>query len=106
MKLTVNGTLDYRGMGDYGPHSRCKLQVWTDGTKNVVLFTDLGVGTSVTNASEYIAEKVKQTIPLLGTTRWFETYDGEQVDEIEYRSKEPFGSPSWKPCPNFWDLVG
>ena len=103
MKLILdNQSFGYKGFGTYGPESTCGLKVWSDGTdRYAVLFTN-GTGTSVTNASEYIATIVSRLIGnRTKNTRWFETYpeNPDQVDEIQYDSVEekPFvlENPVW-----------
>jgi hypothetical protein len=43
----------------FGIHpSVCQVQIWKMGNKTFILFTDLGKGTSVTNASEQLVQEI------------------------------------------------
>lgn len=64
-----------------------------------VCFEDLGEGTSVTNASEQLATEIVKKMGLdPENTRFFETYDRQQLDEITYSWKDLEASnPKWFP---------
>lgn len=51
---------DFEGFGKC--KSKCNIKVWTIQEKQFVLLTDLGVGTSVTNASEIIITKLYREV--------------------------------------------
>lgn len=107
MKKYFAQVVSYRGCGDYGPHSQCYVQIWDDGAQNIVLFEDLGNGTSVTNASEHIANVVRKFLTHPEKTRFFETYrsDFNDVDEVSYKTTDPYDQPSWKHISDFKSLV-
>jgi hypothetical protein len=77
----------YNYLGFNTHKSKCKVQIWKFNDKAVVLFTDLGIGNSVTNSAEllvteiyrkYLYEYKKQCCIFA------ETYDiKESVDIIE-----------------------
>jgi len=95
---------DYKG---YGVHtSQCLVKMFTDDGDTFICFIDMGVGTSVTNASEQLAtEMVNKFILRPEDCRFFETYrqyNYETFDEIEYSwwpdaSVWEARSPKWKP---------
>lgn len=64
-----------------------------------VCFEDLGEGTCVTNASEQLATEIVKKMGLdPENTRFFETYDRQQLDEITYSWKDLEASnPKWFP---------
>lgn len=75
---------EYKGFGIH--NSECKVEIWTqimsDRKNAVILFTDLGKGTSVTNASEQIVTEIWQKcLPGLFHQKdclFLETYDGDK----------------------------
>lgn len=77
----------------FGTHpSKCNVKVWVFGMYLFVLFTDLGKGTSVTNASEQLVTEVYSVIKMQSSFTHFdkkdyffaETYEGknEGVDLV------------------------
>ena len=83
----------------YGVHpSQCLVRMFTDDGDTFICFIDMGVGTSVTNASEQLAtEMVNKFILRPEDCRFFETYrqyNYETFDEIEY---------SWWPDSSVWE---
>lgn len=99
MQLIFDDNYDFKG---YGIHpSTCKVQIWEDAGKNVVLFTDLGIGTSVTNASEQLAEEIKPKLTRM-TVGFFECYAHLEgiYDQIFYQIRDgKCASPDWKRMP-------
>lgn len=107
--------LEFKGFG--GCSSKCMVHIYQPtgeifGTKgfSFVVFQDLNKGTSVTNASEWIATLVlrnhRETIDR-EKTFWFECYPyyggNYDIDQITYEydlTYEKFFSPSWKPIRN------
>lgn len=106
MKKIQDFNHSYKGFGNCD--SECRVTIWEDATKNVVLFTDLGKGTSVTNFSEHLANQIKGHLTK-GNVRFFETYPhSEQPDEITYDMRGgQYCVPSWKPITStaFQNLV-
>lgn len=96
MKKIRDFVHEFKGFGNC--HSECDVTIWESETMNVVLFTDRGVGTSVTNFSEGLATQMKPIVtrPVI---RFFEKYDdNENPDEIFYTELNGrFVSPEWKP---------
>jgi hypothetical protein len=90
----------YKGFGIHS--SFCQVSI-KRGNPNLILFTDLNHGTSVTNASEQLASDIIKLYELNPQEcRFFETYsqyDDSTVDEIIYDwdGLKP-KNPSWKPC--------
>jgi len=87
---------EYKG---YGVHpSQCLVKMFTDDGDTFICFIDMGVGTSVTNASEQLAQEIVNKFDLRpGDCRFFETYkqyNYESFDEIEY---------SWWPDKDHWE---
>jgi len=93
-------THDFKGFGTH--KSRCLVQIWRGENCCAVLFTDLNIGTSVTNAAEQIIEEVysqhlKQHYPR-ERCLFIETYDktegldiivpkwdGERVYDVDWK---------------------
>ncbi len=78
---------DFLGFGNV--RSQCKVTIITDKKdKHLILFEDLGLGTSVTNASEMLAQQIVNTQSLDPVDcRFFETYKEygyDTFDEIIY----------------------
>lgn len=90
--------------------SICDVLVYSDDGEHLICFREIGIGTSVTNASEQLAQEIVAKLDLNPTDcRFFETYDDEEYDEIVYewiQGKTPAGftiswrakNPQWKPC--------
>jgi hypothetical protein len=95
----------FKGFGTF--LSQCLIKMYSDDGETMICFIDLGVVTSVTNASEQLATEIVNEYHLLpGDCRFFETYqeyDYDDFDEIEYEweyinGKPVAKSPNWKPC--------
>ena len=80
--------------------------MFIDDGDTFICFINIGVGTSVTNASEQLATEMVNKFDLRpGDCRFFETYndsDNDTFDEIEYSwwpdgNKWEARSPKWKP---------
>lgn len=80
---------EYLGFGIH--KSECQVEIWMSiptslGSSCLVLFTDLGKGTSVTNASEQLVSEIynKYLISNYKKERcvFSETYDRKQIDVI------------------------
>lgn len=92
--------------------SQCLVRMYSDDGETKICFIDLGVGTSVTNASEQLATEIVNEYHLdHSDCRFFETYqqyDYETFDEITYSwrfEQRPFNTnrwvaefPIWHPC--------
>jgi hypothetical protein len=87
--------------------SQCLVKIYSDDGETYICFTDLNVGTSVTNASEQLATEIVNEYHLSpDDCRFFETYSQygyEDFDEIEYEWKFINGKskaerPAWSPC--------
>lgn len=95
---------EYKG---YNIHpSKCIVRIYSDDGETYICFIDIGVGTSVTNASEQLAQEIVNKFNLRPEDcRFFETYqqyDYETFDEIEYewwpdREHWEARAPQWKP---------
>jgi hypothetical protein len=95
---------EYRG---YNIHpSKCQVRIYTDDGETMICFIDLGVGTSVTNCSEQLAQEIVNKHNLRPQDcRFFETYEQyefDTFDEIEYewtldQDHWEAKSPKWKP---------
>ena len=95
---------DYLGFGRI--KSQCLVKIVSTGKTHYILFENLGLGTSVTNASEQLASEI---VAKYGfdpkECRFFETYseyDYDSFDEIEYNwlnKKDGWEAknPKWKP---------
>ena len=96
MKKILDFFHDYRGYGNC--ESVCRVTIWEDSEKNVVLFTDEGKGTSVTNFSEHLANQMKKHFTR-STIMFFETYKhNEHPDGITYEVKDgQYCLPTWHP---------
>ena len=108
MKLIHDFIHTYKGFGIH--LSKCRVQIWEDAAKNVVLFSDINKGTSVTNASEQIAQEIKPNLTRIAV-RFFETYphNDSEYDEISYTIRDgEYSSPDWKRMPygEFKQLIG
>lgn len=82
--------------------SICDVLLYSDDGENFICFREIGIGTSVTNASEQIAQEIVEKFNFNPTDcRFFETYDDESYDEIEYtwiniRNKWEARQPDWR----------
>lgn len=89
----------------YGIHqSKCMVYIKEVtnpryGSTTFVCFENMDEGTSITNASEQLASEIVQKYGLdPENTRFFETYDREQIDEISYSWQDLVASsPKWFP---------
>jgi hypothetical protein len=100
---------DYTGWN--GVRSRCNVMIFSDDGDHFICFENLGIGVSVTNASEMLATQIVAMQGFIPENcRFFETYreyDNETFDEIEYTWKSKAGqdgktyweaqTPHWKP---------
>lgn len=79
--------------------SKCQVDIFKYDGKTLVLLTDLGQGTSVTNASEQIATEVmrlKKLHPI--ETMWAEVYAEDLQNGVpkEWAKKHPFDQINYK----------
>lgn len=88
----------YKG---YGVHpSECLIKIVREDL-TYILFEDLGIGTSVTNASEQLATEIVKTEGLdESKCRFFETYNydsqNNDIDEITYEwNNKKAKNPKW-----------
>lgn len=106
MDVTRQEVLDFEGFWNYP--SKCRVTIWESDSDCVVLFTELpdNPGTSVTNASEMLANIIYPSLPNKNI-RWFENYVNiNDIDEIIYKGKPgEFVSPNWSPCLDFEELI-
>lgn len=95
---------DYLGFGAI--RSKCLVHIKTLDDKKLILFEDIGLGTSVTNASEQIASEIIEEMNYdHKNCRFFETYrqyNYDSFDEIEYtwtskNNRWVASQPVWKP---------
>lgn len=92
---------EIRGFGIHP--SRCKVYVQLVGGITYFCFEDIGIGTSVTNASEQLATEMVEKYGVSPIyARFFETYsyprEKRTLDEIEYVwIGNKAGNPRWKP---------
>lgn len=108
--MVENFTHDYVGWN--GVHSRCNVTILSDKGKHFIWFENIGIGVSVTNASEMLATQIVAKYDLNPKDcRFFESYqeyDNDTFDEIEYRwedriqigkTNKEAKNPVWKPAP-------
>ena len=102
---------DYLGFG--WVRSRCNIRMFSDNGEHLFLFENIGIGTSVTNASEILATQMVAMFHYKPENcRFFETYseyDYKSFDEINYTWKQKLGrsgdyewvaeNAQWKPGP-------
>lgn len=93
---------EYRG---YNVHpSKCQVRMYTDDGETMICFIDLGIGTSVTNSSEQLAQEIVNERHLEPRDcRFFETYSQynyDSFDEITYGWR--FGNGMWKASDPKW----
>lgn len=98
---------EFKGFGRVP--SKCKVIIYYEDNINYICFEDLGIGTSVTNASEQIASEIVEKMDLTPSfCRFFETYgqyDNDTFDEISYKwqiedSKWKASEPDWTFAPD------
>lgn len=89
MTLTHKFNLEFKGLNGFS--SRCLVQVYRSAKNNdIVVVTDLGVGTSVTNGFEILFRAVKNKLTLNAKRIiWIEHYKssemgGETYDLVQY----------------------
>ena len=96
--------LEYLGFGTHP--SKCNVHIKVVDEIHHICFEDIGIGTSVTNASETIASKIINQLRIFPQKcKFFETYGKHKettFEEIEYTWKIENGKiiasdPSWKP---------
>ena len=100
---------DYKG---YGAHpSQCLVKIFTDDGETFICFINIS-GTSVTNASEQLAQEIVNKFNLSPKDcRFFETYQEfnyDSFDEIEFswdlnQILWEAHNPRWKPVNDFDD---
>jgi hypothetical protein len=91
---------NYKGFGAHPSKCMVYVKKVTNpryGDTTFICFEDLGVGTSVTNASEQLATEIVEKLGLEPEkTRFFETYDKKTLDEISYSWLDyKASSPDW-----------
>lgn len=98
----VHDPYKFKGFGIHP--SECKVEIWADETKAIILFTDLGKGTSVTNAAEDLVEKVYNkhlASYAKENCTFFETYDRFKLENVDFIIPTWDGNKvtavSWKP---------
>lgn len=88
---------EYLGWGIH--RSRCNVRIFSDDGDHFILFEDLGIGTSVTNASELLATQIVAKMKYMPMDcKFFETYreyDYESIDEVEYSWRYEPKTDSW-----------
>lgn len=104
--MTVEFTHNYNV---HGVKSECVIKVYSDDGEHFMLFENIGIGVSVTNASEQLAEEIVAQLNLNPhDCRFFETYqeyDYETLDEIEYtwsHQIESNGTYKWHASNAIW----
>ena len=107
----------YHEFKGYGIHpSRCLVKIFSDDGEHFICFEDINDGTSVTNASEMLAQSIVSKMKFdPDDCRFFETYsqniylDSPDLEEIEYTwALLKLGEldmwtpkhPKWKPASN------
>jgi hypothetical protein len=96
---------DFKGYG--GCKSKCKVSLIKEEHHTIVVFTDIGMGTSVTNYSEHLATQIRELLGLDPTTTlWAEEYHAGKkehtLDQIQYNWDEDAGkyyAPKWRHIP-------
>ena len=94
----------YKGFGTHP--SKCIVEIRDGETESYITFIDAGQGTSVTNASEQLANEVRD-MAANAKIRFFERYVRNEAerkagvkhtyDEVTYTEKNgAFHSPKWK----------
>lgn len=99
----------FKGYG--GCKSQCRVNVIEEDGQRIVVFTDLGIGTSVTNMSEHIATDIVNKLkfdPL--TTLFAERYrpgqKDETIDQILYQwDGVKYSKPEWRPLSGSYKIL-
>lgn len=103
--MTKNFIHAFKGFGRV--ESQCLVKIYSNDGENFICFEDLGVGTSVTNATEQLASEIVDLLDLdPDNCRFFETYsqyDYDSFDEIAYQWNMIYGrweakKPDWSPA--------
>jgi len=88
--MTQQFNFDFLGNGIM--RSRCNVRIFSDDGEHFILFENLGIGTSVTNASEQLASAIVQKMGYdPDDCEFFETYkenDYKEFDRITYTWKD------------------
>ena len=83
-----------------GVRSRCRVAIIEDDGDKLILFEDIAIGMSVTNASELIATQIVNKFNYHPSDcRFFETYreyNYDSLDEIEYDWKLNERTQKWE----------
>jgi hypothetical protein len=94
--------MDFKGL--HGTPSKCSVAVFKQGVDIIVLCTDLGIGTSVTNAWPSLADEICQQLGLHPCDHifWIEHYHrtrGDTYDEVHllYRDGKFIMNPDRHP---------
>jgi hypothetical protein len=109
MKIFGNSFIHtFKGFG--GCKSQCQVDVIQDNGKTIVVFTDIGVGTSVTNFSEFLATEMINKLSLNpDETLWAERYvhgKEETLDQILYHwDGFKYRKPEWRRIPGMKQLT-
>ena len=86
-------------IAENGVRSRCNVRIFSDDGEHFILFENLGIGQSVTNASELLATQIVAKMKYLPMDcKFFETYreyDYESIDEVEYSWRYEPKTDSW-----------
>lgn len=99
---------NFNGFGRPGNSSTCRIHIFEHNEYKLVVFQDLGKGTSVTNASEQLATEIGRLENLdPEKTIWLECYPyygGDyDIDQIKYTYSlvdAEYSDPEWKPLKN------
>lgn len=106
--MTQDFEHEYMGFGRVP--SKCRVMIISRDGRHLICFEDLGIGTSVTNASEQLATEIVGIFNYdPKDCRFFETYNqydytSFDFDEITYdweiiKEKSVAKIPKWKPAP-------
>lgn len=95
-------THNFKGFGSFP--SKCKVYIKVIDDIHHICFEDLGIGTSITNASEQLATEIREKYGLNPELcKFYETYnyDDRTFDEIIYTWENGIArSPEWMPSDN------
>jgi hypothetical protein len=96
----------YAFKGTNNISSQCNVRVFSDDGETFILFENMDIGQSVTNASELLATQITKKLGLNpNDCRFFETYseyDYETIDEILYTWENGIATNAfWKPAEEF-----
>lgn len=100
---------NFKGYG--GCKSQCQVNVIEDNGVKIVVFTDIGVGTSVTNMSEQLATDMVHKLNLdPETTLFAERYrpgkKDETLDQILYKwDGVKYSKPEWRPLSGSYKIL-